>query len=90
MIKWLSWLQWFILNVIWNFSKIINTITDNVSNMVKAFKIYGQDSGIGLSEREIEVMYDNGDDGGNVLILTLTKYPESSDEFEEVQLPNQK
>lgn len=55
--------------------------------MVKAFNIYGQDSGTELSEREIEVMHDNGDDDDDN-VLTLTQFPESSDEFEEVQLPN--
>lgn len=73
-------------------SKIIKTITDNGSNMVKAFKIYGQDSDTGISEgaliQNIDIMHDNIDDGDDDNVLTLRQFPESSEEFEELQLPN--
>lgn len=74
--------------------KIVKTITDNGSNMVKAFKIYGQDSDTGTSERDsaliqnIEVVHNNIDDDDDDNVLTLIQFPESSEEFEELQLPN--
>lgn len=75
-------------------SKIIKTITDNGSNMVKAFRIYGQDSDTGISKgtlmQNIDVMHDNIDDGDDDddNVLTLRQFSESFEEFDELQLPN--
>ncbi|GBP35517.1 hypothetical protein EVAR_20027_1 [Eumeta japonica] len=62
--------------------------------MVKAFRIYGQDSDTGISEgtliQNIDVMHDNidDDDEDDDNVLTLRQFPESFEGFEKLQLPN--
>ncbi|KAL3288544.1 hypothetical protein HHI36_002983 [Cryptolaemus montrouzieri] len=60
--------------------------------MVKALRIYGQDSDTGISEgtliQNIDVIHDDLDDGDDDEVLTLRQFPESFEEFEELQLPN--
>ncbi|KAL3287895.1 hypothetical protein HHI36_002351 [Cryptolaemus montrouzieri] len=72
-------------------SKIIKTITDNGSNMVKAFRIHRQGSDTVINEetliQNIDVMHDNIDHGDHDA-LTLSQFLESFEEFEELQLPN--
>lgn len=62
--------------------------------MVKAFRIYGQDSDTGISKgtlmQNIDVMHDNIDNGDDDddNVLTLRQFSESFEEFDELQLPN--
>lgn len=49
--------------------------------MLKAFRIYGQDSDTGINERtfiqNVDVMHDNFDNRDNDNLLTLRQFPES-------------
>ncbi|XP_043865298.1 uncharacterized protein LOC26527238 [Drosophila mojavensis] len=69
-------------------NKTFKTATDNGSNMVKAFASFGQHEDAVENPDSIKLPQDIKEDNDHDDELQLIQFPESSEEFEQWQLPN--